>query len=144
MSTNHDVKSVSPLLPQKRYFTVADANAALPYVSRIVKDIRNSYRKALHLQQRIEFITPGEELSALQNEYERIIEMLNRCVEELHKMGVELKDYSLGLIDFPGLLDGREISICWRDGEEEIVAWHEVEAGFAGRQDIEILKKEEK
>lgn len=141
MSTNNEISTVSELLPKKKFFTVEQANKALPYVSRIAQDIRDTYRKALDFQQRIEFPTPGEDIDSLQDEYQKHIEMLTAYVEELQKVGVDLKDYSLGLIDFPGLHEGREVCLCWRFGEENIVAWHEVDAGFAGRQDISSLNE---
>jgi len=47
-----------------------------------------------------------------------------------------LKDYFTGLVDFPSRLDGREVYLCWRFGEDEIAHWHELDAGFAGRQKI--------
>ena len=136
MAINNDVQPATPLLPNKRFFTVEEANKAIPYVSKIVSDIRDTYRLALDLQQRLEFPTPGDDQDKIQRDYENTVEDLNRYVDELQKTGAELKDYSLGLIDFPGIHDGREICICWRYGEDSIVAWHETNAGFSGRQDI--------
>ena len=50
--------------------------------------------------------------------------------------GIELKDYFTGLIDFPCRMDGREVYLCWRLGEPEVGHWHELDAGFAGRQKL--------
>jgi hypothetical protein len=52
-------------------------------------------------------------------------------------MGIHVKDLDTGLIDFSALRDGREVYLCWRVGEDDIQFWHEVEAGFAGRQSID-------
>ena len=56
--------------------------------------------------------------------------------QELKNLGIELKDYYTGLIDFPCWMDGREVYLCWRLGEPEVAYWHELEAGFAGRQKL--------
>ena len=60
---------------------------------------------------------------------------IGKITTELGEMGVQLKDYARGLIDFPSMLDGKVVLLCWQLGErEEIEWWHDTEAGFAGRQ----------
>jgi hypothetical protein len=61
---------------------------------------------------------------------------MEEYVRELKALGVELKDYFTGLIDFPSLMDGRPVYLCWRLGEPEVAHWHELEAGVAGRQKL--------
>ena len=61
---------------------------------------------------------------------------MDEYVRELGQLGVELKDYFTGLIDFPSLRNGRPVYLCWRMGEAEVAYWHELEAGFAGRQKL--------
>ena len=56
---------------------------------------------------------------------------------------MELKDYQTGLIDFIGRHEGRDVYLCWKLGEEQITHWHELNAGFAGRQPVETLKETE-
>ena len=55
---------------------------------------------------------------------------------ELDQLHVELKDYYTGLVDFLCWMDGREVYLCWRLGESEVGFWHELDAGFAGRQPL--------
>lgn len=56
---------------------------------------------------------------------------------ELDALGVQLKDHERGLIDFPSLRDGRVVLLCWQLGEgDRLEWWHDVEAGFAGRQPL--------
>jgi hypothetical protein len=57
--------------------------------------------------------------------------------EEVEQIGCELKDFRVGLIDFPALLDGREVCLCWQLGEDDITYWHETTDGFAGRRPID-------
>jgi hypothetical protein len=62
---------------------------------------------------------------------------LSALTSELENLGVQLKDYSQGLIDFPSLRDGEVVLLCWRLGEgDEVEWWHDVDSGFAGRQPL--------
>jgi len=72
-------------------------------------------------------------LSRLVAEFDRLDKLLHRILET----GAQVKDISIGLLDFPALRDGHEVCLCWKYGEERIAFWHEIEAGFAGRQPIE-------
>ena len=77
-----------------------------------------------------------EELQQALAEFERDQERLNEFERELRKLGVELKDYFAGLVDFPSWMDNHEVYLCWRYGEPEVAYWHELHAGFTGRQKI--------
>lgn len=125
--------------PRKRYFTLDEANRALPYVTRIVSDITRAYRDVVALRQRLEQAQPDDDADALRDEYEQGIDQANELIDELHDVGVELKDFQSGLVDFPALHEGREVCLCWMLGEDEVGAWHETDAGFAGRQPVSLL-----
>jgi hypothetical protein len=62
---------------------------------------------------------------------------LDTLIHRLQDLGIEVKDIATGLIDFPALRDGRAIYLCWKYNEESIQFWHEMDAGFAGRQLID-------
>lgn len=69
--------------------------------------------------------------------YVKALYEVGKLTTELNDIGVQLKDYTRGLIDFPCMREGRVVLLCWQLGEkEEIEWWHEVEAGFAGRQPL--------
>jgi hypothetical protein len=110
----------------KKYFTPEQANATLPLVRAIVRDITTLAES----QERGVFEKGADE--ALQRDRERLAE----CVAELTALGIELKDPCTGLIDFPSLRDGREVYLCWKLGEPDVEYWHELDAGFAGRQKL--------
>jgi hypothetical protein len=132
--------------PNKRYFTVAEANAALPLVRVIARDIAQLAQELRERHERLARIrAPGreassgvydEELDQIHAEFERGKERMREYEQELKNLGVELKDYDSGLIDFPSRMDGRDVFLCWRLGEEEVAFWHELDAGFAGRQKL--------
>lgn len=125
--------------PGKKYFTVEEARTALVYVSRIVEDVTTTYRRIVRLRRELEN-TPGLIGAAeMERDYDRAMDRLSGYIDELHDVGVELKDFEQGLIDFPSVFEGREILLCWRRGEESIDHWHEVDAGFAGRRSVTML-----
>ena len=69
--------------------------------------------------------------------YVRSLYEIGKLTTELHSDGIQLKDYSRGLIDFPCMREGRVVLLCWQLGEaEQVEWWHEIEAGFAGRQPL--------
>ena len=131
-------ESTSPA-PSKKYFDIDEANRSIVYVGKIVDDICETYQAALRIQQRRDDLV-AEHAEPLRREYDETVRKLNAYVEELHSTGVELKDYEVGLVDFPARHDGRAISLCWRRGEKEILAWHETDEGFANRQPLDLLE----
>jgi hypothetical protein len=137
----------------KRYFTLAEANQRLPLVRAIVNDIVELFRDVTERRQRlIDLIERNqlgpkrvaspytEELEQMQADIQADVERLNGFAQELADLGIELKDPNIGLIDFPTLVDGREAYLCWKLGEPEVGFWHELTAGFQGRQSVDDLK----
>ena len=78
----------------------------------------------------------SDEVVEIEKEQEKDILRLDSYVEELKELGAVLKDPVVGLIDFWTVIDGREAFLCWKLGEEEIGYWHELDAGFQGRQSL--------
>ena len=130
-----------------RYYTVEEANRALPYVRAIVADIVRQNGVVEELQQRLARVGRerkrnattddlySEELAQFRRELETEEERLETFHQELKAVGVELRNMD-GLCDFPSMRDGREVYLCWRLGEPAVAHWHELDAGFAGRRRI--------
>ena len=78
----------------------------------------------------------SREQLALKTEIDTVAGKINSYLQELEQLGCEFKGPDQGLVDFHGRLDGREILWCWKLGEDRIAHWHELDAGFAGRQAI--------
>jgi hypothetical protein len=124
------------------YFSLAEANATLPLVSRIVADITERYPVWRDLVARYELVAAqsrpewGEsaEQIRLHTEIEVVAREISAYLAELEQVGCVFKGFEQGLVDFYGQLDGRDIFWCWKVGEVRIEHWHELEAGFAGRQ----------
>ena len=136
--------SPRPVTPsKKRRFTLAEANKSLPLVKRIVADIVRSHEGAVTLQAKLEDGITGKERTKTQEELETLMDRLQGFVDELAALGVELKDYSMGLVDFIGRHQTRDVYLCWKLGEEKIAYWHELQAGFAGRKPVSLLQETE-
>jgi hypothetical protein len=130
---------------KKKYYTVDEANKTLPLVKVIVADIVRQWKVVKDLEDRLSALTvehrrPSsdpytEELAHFQSELEAEQAELESFVDELTRLGVDLKSHD-GLCDFNSLMDGREVFLCWRLGEPEVLFWHERDAGFAGRQPL--------
>jgi len=125
----------------RRYFSVEQANRALPLVTRVVRDIVNTHECAAQLQGKLEEAA-GKAAVALRGQLQAVLENLQDYVDELEAIGVELKDYETGLIDFPGQHEGRDIYLCWRLGEASVSHWHELHGGYSGRQPVSMLTNE--
>jgi hypothetical protein len=136
-----------PNVPElkRKYYTVDEANKTLPLVRAIVGDIVRQFHTVNELRQRLAAVKGdrrrresdlySEELAQSQSELEAEEAKLAAYVEELTKLGVELKGPD-GLCDFYSLMDGREVYLCWRLGEPQVMHWHELNAGVAGRKPI--------
>jgi hypothetical protein len=125
-------------------FTVEKANRALPLVRRIVADIIAEHREWRDLQGRHELEAAGARPergeSPVMLELRRLINAsagrISSYLGELDQIGVTFKGFEQGLVDFYGMHEGRLVHLCWRHGEESVGFWHELDAGFRGRQPI--------
>ncbi|GBC91283.1 hypothetical protein HRbin14_02047 [bacterium HR14] len=123
--------------PFRRYFTVAEANALLPELQ--VKLLR---LQAMMARLREEYAEKQAELFQIAQrngkypnwEPSTIAQEVHRAVDELHAMGVVIKDIDEGIVDFPHLREGREVFLCWKLGEDRVRYYHELDAGFRSRK----------
>jgi hypothetical protein len=127
------------------YFTREEAEALLPQITIVLLKIQEHRRAMQQAQEelnalRAQSLNNGHHLHAriesLQNTLSGHIETLQTLARELKHFGCELKDPDTGLIDFLTLRKGREVYLCWRLGENRINYWHDLDAGFRGRQPL--------
>ncbi len=121
-----------------RHYTVEQANAALPIVAERLERLRAA-RVALGDDDARAALSeaapsngggePGRVISAAFLE-------LRSAITELQEMEIVLRDLERGLVDFPALRDGREVYLCWEEGETSIAFWHDAEAGYGGRRPL--------
>jgi hypothetical protein len=129
----------------RKVFSVEEANRMLPLVRAIVSDLVRLTSEVTERRHRLNHLLAGrdresddvysEELAEVERGLHRDTQRLRGYLEELRQLGVEPKGDD-GLVDFPSELDGRPVYLCWKLGEPEILYWHEIDAGFAGRQTL--------
>ena len=124
-----------------KLFTLEEANALLPSVRPIVRSIQRSHRRLISFQTTAKHAAEGAENGGggmVQGpRYARLLVDLSLGAGQLESLGVQLKDYSQGLIDFPSMRDGRVVLLCWKADEgDKLEWWHDLEAGFGGRQPL--------
>ena len=125
-----------------RRYTVAEANALLPRIRPWLEELQGIARRLVEIREALSRIGPARfngkasEVLRLEAEAEAHSPRAERALRRLTAMGVEVKDPATGLIDFRSLRGGREVYLCWLLGEGEIAWWHELDAGFHGRQPL--------
>jgi hypothetical protein len=80
---------------------------------------------------------PLADLLRKKSEHDAAAEHLVEIVNRIQDSGVLVKDLDVGLVDFPSLVDGEEIYLCWKLGEDHIAFWHGIDEGFAGRKPLD-------
>ncbi len=121
----------------KRYFTPAEANDALPAVVAKVSEIAERMKRAREMTDSVPKLAEGHERQVALEEIDELRVEIEALVEELHEDGVQVKGLWPALIDFPALMNGQEVYLCWREGETTIEHWHPLHTGVAGRQRFE-------
>lgn len=125
-----------------RYFTLEQANETLDLIRPLMEDVQAIRRKILESQPEawtaIEKSVGNGGNRALSNMIQDF-EQLDLLVHRILETDVLIKDINTGLLDFPALRNGHEVYLCWQFGEEGIAFWHEVDAGYAGRQPIDTF-----
>ena len=121
-----------------KLFTVEEANALLPSVRQLLRKLQQSRRRLAGYKeeatQAAEHAGQGGGGMAGGVLYARLLTNFAAEMSEIEAMGVQLKDFDRGLVDFPSLRDGRVVLLCWQlDEGDELEWWHDTDAGFGGR-----------
>lgn len=129
-----------------KVFTVDEANARLPLVRVIVQDLMRLAAEVTDRKDRLNMLARGRsssssdvyqaEVDQIEQELEKDTERLNEYLHELLDLGVEPKSATDGLVDFPAMIDGKLAYLCWKFDEPEVLFWHTLDSGFAGRQSL--------
>jgi hypothetical protein len=129
-------------------FTLSEAQTILPLVEALLIKAQDAGRKAAELESEMQQLTQRIFLSGGMHvnvsaaakrrvEREKALQEAQDTLAEIDEIGVQVKDLDQGLLDFPCLLDGETVLLCWKRGEKEIGWWHTTESGFAGRRPLD-------
>lgn len=125
--------------PDATFFTAEEANRTLPFVRRVVEDILDGHTNLERLAERLrEARRTGDDEAerSLRAEAQDTSARIDGFVGELEKIGCLFKGAPQGLVDFYSYRNGRPVFLCWQFGEDEVMYWHELDAGFAGRRPL--------
>jgi hypothetical protein len=144
------------------FYTIDRANERLPDVRAILEDLRERRLELVALRDRLRAASqaevPGRRSSLVDDalaeassgapesprvlaaRIQAVIDQMQAAVERLDRWNVSLRDIETGLIDFPALVNGRQVWLCWRLGEDDVAWWHEFSTGFGGRRPLAELE----
>ena len=121
-----------------RHFTVEQANEALESVRPLLQRLRDA-RDLLTDEEAHAALTDAAPTNGGGESGTQVGEAfleVRRLLLALEEAGLVVRDIERGLIDFPAILEGREVYLCWELGEDEVAFWHELEGGFGGREPL--------
>ncbi len=126
-----------------RLFTVEEATALLPVLRPRLQELAAQKRRLDDVQREFTALRRhvvanghGKRAQELERELRALVDAINAEVAAIRALGIEVKDLDIGLVDFPSEREGRVVYLCWRMDEPAIVAWHELDAGYRGRQPL--------
>jgi hypothetical protein len=122
----------------ERHYTVEEANAALDWVRERIDRLRDA-RVGLTDEEARAALSEAGPLNGGGGPGKVVSDafmQMRSALLELQAVEIVLRDLDRGLVDFPALRDGREVFLCWEEGEDRVEYWHDLESGYGGRQPI--------
>ncbi|HEY7121409.1 MAG TPA: DUF2203 domain-containing protein [Solirubrobacterales bacterium] len=122
-----------------RHFTREEANALLPQLTTLLTQLRESKDELTDAEahEALSDAAPGNGGGDEGRQVGVAFLEVRRLLETVEQAGIVLRDIDRGLVDFPALLDDREVYLCWELGEEEVAHWHDLEGGYGGREPLD-------
>ena len=120
----------------RKHYPRDEAQAMLPHIRQWLKRIAQLHADLEKLDGRMcGLMAPGCDLGGeLVNQWVRTLANLGDVLAEFQRREIQVKDVDRGLLDFPAIIGGKEVFLCWEQDEEDIEFWHELDAGYAGRE----------
>jgi len=125
----------------EKIFTLAEANQLIPQLTQHLTRVKQARITLVRIKDDIKKASAkatfggGSPAGVL---YIKSLEQIGEHLQAIQEMGIHVKDLDMGLCDFPSLLDGRVVFLCWKLGETEIRWWHELNTGYVGRKPLEV------
>ena len=124
----------------EKIFTLDEATTLIPRLRAILEEVREEWSRIKSLNPQIQKArdqVQSDGYSPYGVEYIETVTHLMLLLQQVKEMGVLLKDVDKGLCDFPYMRNGRVVYLCWHLGEQTIEYWHDIEAGFTGREPLD-------
>jgi hypothetical protein len=129
-------------------FTLSEAQTLLPVLEALLRKAQEAGARASELEMEMQelsqriFMSGGMHVDVAQAakrraNREKALQEARDTLTEMEEIGVQVKDLEKGLLDFPAVMDGRDVLLCWKLGEKEIGYWHTLEDGFTGRKPLD-------
>jgi hypothetical protein len=120
----------------EHHYTLEEARGLLPRVRQWLARLREERTQLHSFENRLESImAPGVDAGgSVVNGWVKVLATVRELLMEFEDREIQIKDLDRGLIDFPALREGREVFLCWEDGEDDIEFWHDLDSGYAGRE----------
>lgn len=146
-----------------RFYDIDDANAAVPELDGILTTLAAQRAELIRLRDEVmarrsaaaagedpagelpeptggaETAVAADELRLTRLRMQGLVDQMAAGVARIEAMGITLRDIGDGLVDFPALVNGRQVWLCWRRGEEAVAFWHAIDTGFSNRQPLSEL-----
>jgi hypothetical protein len=120
----------------RKHYSRDEARALLPKIREWLSELQQLRQKLTVQDQRIgQLLKTGNEMGGeMVNNWIRLLAETKGVLEQFRQREIQVKDLDRGLIDFPAIVGGREVFLCWEQEEDDIEFWHEIDAGYAGRE----------
>jgi hypothetical protein len=122
----------------QKHYTRAEARALLPQIRRWLRRLMQLRRNLQKQDEQLDAMRKdASDLGGeLVNNWVRTMAEVKAVLLEFYHREIQIKDLERGLIDFPALMDGKEVFLCWEQAEKDIEYWHDLDAGYAGREPL--------
>lgn len=120
----------------RNHYSRDEARALLPKIRLWLKQLQKLRQTLTTQDERIgQLLKGGDDVGGeIINDWVRLLAQTKKVLEEFRQREIQVKDLDRGLIDFPAIIGGREVFLCWEQDEEDIEFWHEIDTGYAGRE----------
>ena len=120
----------------RKHYSIEEARALLPQIREWLNEIHQLRARLKQLDERIAQMVAGGADAGGESVHKQVklLADLRNALQEFESRQIQIKDLDRGLIDFPAIMGGKEVFLCWEQDEEDIEFWHDLDAGYAGRE----------
>ena len=126
-------------LVHERHFTREEASALLPRIKEMLRELRSSKDQLTDTEahEALSEAAPGNGGGEEGKQMGVAFLEVRRLLGAIEESGIVLRDIDRGLVDFPAVIDGREVYLCWELGEDDVAYWHDLDSGYRGREPLD-------